>query len=138
MSKSYRHLHRLKTFEDRFEYLRLDGIVGESTFGFDRYLNQILYHSREWKDIKSDIIIRDQGCDLAVEGFEIYGTLLVHHINPLTVEDIEFGRNIVFDPGNLITTSLATHNAIHFSNEGLLPKLPLERSKNDTCLWHRR
>lgn len=133
--KTYSELSKLKTFEDRFQYLRLDGIVGEETFGFDRYLNQILYQSDEWKRCRRDIIIRDNGCDLGCEGFEVHGRILIHHINPITVDDIVNRNPKVFDPENLILTSHNTHQAIHYGNEDLLIRAPLERSKNDTCPW---
>lgn len=135
MNRSYRDLRKLKTFEDRYNYLRLRGVVGESTFGFDRYLNQILYTSDKWKQSRDKVIIRDEGCDLGIEGCEIYGKILVHHMNPITIEDIEYDRDIVYDPDYLICTTLNTHNAIHFGNESLLQKTPIERRKNDTCPW---
>lgn len=133
--KTYSELSTFDTFEDRFQYLRLDGIVGEETFGFDRYLNQILYQSKEWKRCRRDIIIRDEGCDLGCEGFEVHGRILIHHINPITVDDIVNRNPKVFDPENLILTSHNTHNAIHYGDENLLIKVPIERSKNDTCPW---
>lgn len=136
--KTYSELSKLKTFEDRFQYLRLDGIVGEETFGFDRYLNQILYQSDEWKLCRRDIIIRDNGCDLGCEGFEVHGRILIHHINPITVDDIVNRNPKVFDPENLILTSHNTHQAIHYGNEDLLIRAPVERSKNDTCPWKRK
>jgi hypothetical protein len=136
--KTYSELSKLKTFEDRFQYLRLDGIVGEETFGFDRYLNQILYQSKEWKRCRRDIIIRDEGCDLGCEGFEIHGRILIHHINPITVDDIVNRNPKVFDPENLILTSHNTHQAIHYGNEDLLIRAPIERSKYDTCPWRRK
>jgi hypothetical protein len=136
--KTYSELSKLKTFEDRFQYLRLDGIVGEETFGFDRYLNQILYQSKEWKRCRRDIIIRDEGCDLGCEGFEVHGRILIHHINPITVDDIVNRNPKVFDPENLILTSHNTHQAIHYGNEDLLIRAPIERSKYDTCPWRRK
>lgn len=136
--KTYSELSKLKTFEDRFQYLRLDGIVGEETFGFDRYLNQILYQSDGWKRCRRDIIIRDNGCDLGCEGFEVHGRILIHHINPITVDDIVNRNPKVFDPENLILTSHNTHQAIHYGNEDLLIRAPVERSKNDTCPWKRK
>lgn len=135
--KTHSELSKLKTFEDRFQYLRLDGIVGEETFGFDRYLNQILYQSKEWKRCRRDIIIRDNGCDLGCEGFEVHGRILIHHINPITVDDIVNRNPNVFDPENLILTSHNTHQAIHYGNEDLLPTAPIERRKNDTSPWRR-
>ena len=136
--RTYSELSKIKTFEDRFQYLRLDGIVGEETFGFDRYLNQILYQSDEWKRRRRDIIIRDNGCDLGCEGFEVHGRILIHHINPITVDDIVNRNPKVFDPENLILTSHNTHQAIHYGNEDLLILAPIERSKNDTCPWRRK
>lgn len=136
--RTYSELSKLKTFEDRFQYLRLDGIVGEETFGFDRYLNQILYQSDEWKRRRRDIIIRDNGCDLGCEGFEVHGRILIHHIDPITVDDIVNRNPKVFDPENLILTSHNTHQAIHYGNEDLLIRAPIERSKNDTCPWRRK
>lgn len=138
MLKTYSELSNLETFEDRFQYLRVDGIVGEETFGFDRYLNQILYKSDEWKQCRRDIIIRDNGCDLGCEGFEVYGRILIHHINPITVDDIFNRSPKLFNPENLILTSHNTHQAIHYGNEDLLVKAPIERVKNDTSPWRRK
>ncbi len=136
--KTYSELSKLETFKERYQYLKLDGIVGEETFGFDRYLNQILYKSDEWKQCRRDIIIRDNGCDLGCEGFEVYGRILIHHINPITVDDIVNRNSKVFDPENLILTSHNTHQAIHYGNEDLLVKTPIERSKNDTSPWRQK
>lgn len=136
--KTYSELSKLKTFEDRFQYLRLDGIVGEETFGFDRYLNQTLYKSDEWKQCRRGIIIRDNGCDLGCEGYEVHGRILIHHINPITVDDIVNRNPKVFDPEYLILTSHNTHQAIHYGNEDLLVTAPIERSKNDTSPWRRK
>jgi hypothetical protein len=133
--RSYRELRKLKTFEERYRYLKLKGVVGESTFGFDRYLNQLLYGTQRWKDTRDKVIIRDEACDLGMEGYDIKDFILIHHMNPITVEDIELGRDIVYDPEFLICTSKRTHNAIHFGDESLLPKLPIERKRNDTCPW---
>lgn len=133
--RTYRELKRLNTFESRYEYLRLYGRVGEETFGFDRYLNQLLYKSDRWRATRDGVIIRDEACDLGVEGYELYGRIIVHHMNPITIEDIELERAIVFDPEFLISSSLNTHNAIHYGNRDLLPKNPIERRKNDTCPW---
>lgn len=133
--KTYSELITLPTFEDRFEYLRLDGTVGRETFGYDRYLNQILYNSPEWRRLRNEIILRDNGCDLAFEGHEINSRALIHHINPITVDDVIKRHPIVFDPENLITTIHNTHNAIHYGDKDLLVTAPLERSKNDTCPW---
>jgi hypothetical protein len=135
MNRTYRELRRLKTFEDRYQYLRLAGIVGESTFGYDRYLNQILYASKRWSNTRDIVIVRDDGNDLGVEGYEIRGRIIVHHMNPITIEDVELDRDFVYDPEYLICTTINTHNAIHYGDESLLPKLPIERRKNDTCPW---
>lgn len=133
--KTYRELTKLRSFLDRFEYLKLSGTVGRSTFGYDRYLNQMLYTSRQWRRTRDDIIVRDNGCDLGMDGHEIFGRILVHHINPVTLEDVEEDRDIVYDPQNLIITAHITHNAIHYGDISLLPKLPIERTRNDTCPW---
>lgn len=133
--RTYSELITLPTFEERFNYLRLDGEVGKATFGYDRYLNQILYNSPEWRRFRQEIIIRDNGCDLACEGYEIGSRALIHHINPITVEDIEKRNQSIFDPENVITTIHNTHNAIHYGDERLLITSPIERSKNDTCPW---
>lgn len=134
--KTYSELITLPTYEERFEYLRLDGRVGEDTFGFDRYLNQYLYQRNpKWKDVRNQVIIRDNGRDLGIEGREIYGKIIVHHMNPITIEDLERERDIVFDPEYLICVTHNTHNAIHYGNENLLIKGPIERTKNDTCPW---
>lgn len=133
--KSYRELRRLRTFEERFEYLKIGGVVGRETFGFQRYLNQKFYRSTEWKYTRRDIIVRDNGCDLGVKDCEIFGRIIVHHINPITIEDIELGRDIIFDPNNLICCSHNTSNAIHYGDISLLIKLPQQRRKGDTKLW---
>lgn len=133
--KTYSELITLPTFEDRFEYLQLKGIVGQETFGFDRYLNQILYNSKEWKHLRNKIIVRDNGCDLALEGFEIHGRILIHHINPITIDDVIKRREMVFDPENLICVTHNTHNAIHYGDKSLLITGPIERRANDTCPW---
>ena len=135
MYRTYRDLSRLNTFEERHYYLRLRGIVGEATFGSDRYLNQLLYTSTRWKRTRDKVIIRDNGCDLGIDGFEISGFIVIHHMNPITPEDIELGREHVFDPEFLICTADLTHKAIHYSDESLLPKMPVERRRNDTCPW---
>lgn len=136
--KTYSEMIALPTFIDRYRYLRLEGKVGEETFGFDRIINQFLYQrSKKWKSVRDKVIIRDNGCDLGVEGFEIYGKILVHHMNPITLEDIERESEFVFDPEYLISTTLTTHNAIHYGDESLLPMAPVERRRNDTCPWRR-
>lgn len=138
MFKSYTELSRLQTFEERFEYLRLYGRVGKDTFGFDRIFNQMFYRSNEWKQVRNYVITRDNGCDLGVEGYEIYGQrIIIHHINPITLEDIENHSDILLDPENLITTIHSTHNAIHYGDENLIVREPIERTRNDTCPWKR-
>ena len=133
--KTYSELITITTFEERFEYLKLDGRVGAETFGFDRYLNQAFYKSDEWLSIRDYIITRDDGCDLGVPGYEIYGRILIHHMNPITKEDILQRSKFLIDPEYLITTIKRTHDAIHYSDSNLLVKAPIERSKNDTCPW---
>lgn len=134
--RTYTELIRLNTFEDRFNYLKLDGRVGDVTFGYDRILNQILYNSSRWRKLRDDIIIRDEACDLGVEGYDLYTRIIVHHMNPITIEDVEMERPEVYNPEFLICVSHNTHNAITYGNESLLPKMPIERSRNDTCPWH--
>ena len=133
--KTYSEMITLPTFEERFEYLKIGGFVGRETFGYDRYLNQVLYNSPEWKKCRQKIIIRDNGCDLGCEGYEIHGRIIIHHINPITLEDILNRNPMVFDPDNLITTIHNTHNAIHYGDRDLLLIAPIERSRNDTCPW---
>ena len=133
--KSYSELIRIPSFEERFQYLRINGIVGEETFGCNRYLNQIFYKSEEWKRIRRRVIIRDNGCDLAWEEYEIKGIIIIHHINPITKEDILDRSSKLFDLENLICTSINTHKAIHYGNEEMLPKKIVERTMNDTCPW---
>lgn len=135
--RSYSELSKLKTFEERFKYLQLNGEVGRDTFGFDRYINQRYYTSAEWKAIRDRVIVRDNGCDLGVGGREIYGKILIHHMNPITVEDIETQSDILTNPEYLIATTHETHNAIHYGDENLLIKGPVNRSPNDTCPWKR-
>jgi hypothetical protein len=135
MTKSYSELRKLIYFEERFEYLKLNGDVGRSTFGFDRYINQKFYTSYEWKIARRDVVIRDNGCDLGIPGYEIYGGLYIHHMNPMSMDDIIHGEEWIFDPEYLITTCFNTHNAIHFGNERLLPSVVIERTQNDTKLW---
>lgn len=135
--RSYSELILLPTFEERFRYLRLSGSVGKETFGFDRYMNQIFYRSQKWKSIRDYVIIRDNGCDLGVEGYEINGRVIIHHMNPITLRDIEYESEFLLDPEYLICTIHNTHNAIHFGDENLLFKAPIERKANDTCPWRR-
>lgn len=135
-NKTYSELIQLLSFRERFEYLRIGGIVGESTFGGHRELNQILYTSKEWRDIKRRVIVRDNGCDMALNGYPINGSIYVHHINPLTIEDIVQKRDCVFDLENLISTSFKTHNAIHYGDFEIISGNEITiRTKNDTCPW---
>lgn len=134
--KTYSELISIPTYEERYKYLRLNGRVGEDTFGFDRYLNQNLYqHSKEWKHVRDYVIARDNGCDLAMEGYEIFGKIIVHHMNPITAEDILKRRDWVLNPEYLVCVTHSTHNAIHYGDEGLLMTAPIIRTKNDTCPW---
>lgn len=133
--RTYSELSALPTFEERYKYLQLGGAVGKDTFGFDRYFNQMFYHSREWKSIKDEVIIRDHGCDLGIEGYEIWGKIYVHHMNPITIQDLEDRSEFLMDPEYLICTTLNTHNAIHYGDENLLPQPMAERHQNDTCPW---
>ena len=133
--RSYSELRRLDTFEDRYEYLKLGGSVGSTTFGFDRYVNQSFYHSAEWRSVRRDVIVRDNGCDLGIPGFEINGGLLVHHINPWRLEDLLHDESEVLNPEYLITTTQNTHNAIHFGDASLLTKPYVARGPGDTKLW---
>lgn len=133
--KCYSELIHLKTFEERFQYLRLYGKIGQDTFGFDRVFNQMFYKSREWKSIRNEVIVRDNGCDLGVEGYEIHGRILIHHMNPISLDDIRNNTDFLMNPEYLITTVLSTHNAIHYGDENLLVKEPIERTKFDTCPW---
>ena len=133
--RTYSELITIPTFEERFEYLQLKGSVGKDTFGYDRYLNQVLYRSPEWKRLRNQIIIRDDGCDLACDGYDIYGKVLIHHLNPITVEDVLARSRKVFDPNNLVCVSHNTHNAIHYGDVDLLVTGPIIRTKNDTCPW---
>lgn len=134
-TKSYSELIRLKTFDERFDYLSLRGSVGDTTFGFERYLNQDFYRSYEWKHVRNTVIARDLGCDLALEGYEIYDRVIIHHMNPMTIEDIEDGNSDILDPEFLITTTHRTHNAIHFGDKNLLIPPLVERRPGDTVLW---
>ena len=135
MIRTYDELIKLKTFEDRYEFLRLGGSVGRSTFGFDRYLNQMLYTSGRWRTLRDHIIIRDNACDLGITDREILSKIIIHHMNPVTPDDIRYARDHVFEPEFLISTSSNTHNAIHFGDDSLLYRLPPERKPGDTSLW---
>lgn len=134
--KTYSELIKLPTFEERYEYLKIGGTVGEETFGFDRYLNQVFYKSKEWLTVRDYVIARDNGCDLGIPGREIRSNkIMVHHINPITKEDILYRSDILLNPEYLITTVKNTHDAIHYGDSSLLYQDPVERSKNDTCPW---
>lgn len=135
--RRYSELIRFHTFEERFEYLMLKGQVGKETFGFDRYINQRFYHSEEWRQVKNRVIARDLGRDLGVEGYDIYGRIYVHHMNPILVKDIEECSEYLMDLEYLITTTFATHNAIHYGDESFVILSPKERSPNDMCPWKR-
>ena len=133
--RTYSELILLPTFEERFKYLQLNGRVGDDTFGFDRYINQKFYRSAEWKRIRDLVIMRDNGCDLALEGYEIYGRILIHHMNPITVKDVELSTEYLMNLEYLICVTHNTHNAIHYGDEKLINKGPVVRTKNDTCPW---
>ena len=133
--KTYSQLITLPTFIERYKYLKLEGVVGDETFGFDRYLNQIFYKSIEWKSVRDHVIVRDNGCDLGIEDRIIGERILVHHMNPIRIEDIKNRSEFLLDPEYLICVSKNTHNAIHYGDSELLITEPIERSKNDTCPW---
>lgn len=135
--KTYSELITIPTFEERYEYLRLQGRVGEETFGFDRWLNQVFYRTKEWKTIRDKVIVRDCGCDLAMFDREIQGRILVHHMNPILTRDIVNRTEFLLNPEYLICTSKNTHDAIHYGDSELLITMPIERSRNDTCPWRR-
>ena len=135
MNRSYSELRRLHTFEERFDYLNLSGYVGESTFGFDRWINQKFYGSHEWQRVRNQVIVRDDGCDLGIQGHHIHGGLVVHHMNPMTSDDIVHGLDWILDPEYLIVTSHRTHNAIHYGDRSILPTPFVERRPGDTKLW---
>lgn len=138
MIRTFRELKNLKTFDDRYKYLKLKSIVGEDSFGYDRYLNQAFYTSKRWRSVRDEVIIRDCGCDLGIDGYKIYDKILIHHMNPINVNDIihdDIEYSTMYDPEFLICTTFDTHNAIHFGNDSLISKIPIERKKNDTCPW---
>ena len=137
MIKTYSELISLPTFAERCAYLQLHGRVGDDTFGFDRYLNQNFYRSAEWKKIRDQVIIRDNGCDLACPGYEIFGKVLIHHLNPITRDDIINRSGYLLNPEYLITTTKITHDAIHYGDASLLVTEPISRAKNDTCPWRK-
>ena len=132
---TYTEMSKLKTFEERFEYLKLNGLVGVETFGWDRYLNQALYQSPEWRRCRRIVILRDNGCDLGVDGYSIGGRIIIHHINPISIEMIENRDFMIFDLDNLVCVSHQTHEAIHYGSTDILPKEPVERKPGDTKLW---
>lgn len=134
--KNYKELSRLTTFAERFNYMKLHGAVGKETFGFDRIFNQMFYsRSAEWRRVRDQVIIRDNGCDLGMEGHDIYGKIIVHHMNPISLNDIQDVTDFLLNPDYLICVSHETHNAIHYGNESLLSKTPVDRTRNDTCPW---
>lgn len=135
--RTYSELITLQTFEERYQYLRLDGTVGEDTFGFDRWLNQMFYKDKAWKAVRREVIIRDLGCDLGIEGRDIYGQIYVHHMNPISVKDIVERSEFLLNPEYLICCTKNTHDAIHYGSEDILIKDPVVRKKNDTCPWKR-
>ena len=135
--RTYSELSQLATFEERYRYLRLGGRVGKETFGFDRWINQMFYKDPEWLKVRDIVIMRDNGCDLGIEGREIYSRIIVHHMNPITKADILDRSKFLLDPEYLISTVKNTHDAIHYGDESLLITLPIERGKNDTCPWRR-
>lgn len=135
-NRTYSELIEIPTFEERYKYLKLSGVIGEETFGFDRYLNQIFYHSSEWKKIRNEVILRDNGCDLAFEGYDIFGKVLIHHMNPITLKDIAQRNLDILNPEYLICVSLDTHNAIHYGDDSkIITVVPTIRTANDTCPW---
>ena len=138
MIRTYSELSKLNTFEERYRYLKLNGAVGEETFGFDRFMNQNFYKSPEWKAVRDFVIVRDNGCDLGLEDYEIRGKIYIHHMNPILPRDIVNQSEFLLDPEYLISTTHSTHNAIHYGDENLLIKAPIERSKNDTCPWRQK
>ena len=135
MIRTYKELSRLQTFEERFEYLKLRSYVGRDTFGFDRYLNQQFYRSAEWRNIRQHVIARDLGCDLGIEGYEIYDRIIIHHMNPIDPDDIIHGNDDIINPEFLITTTHLTHNAIHYGDPSRIPHQLVERRPGDTKLW---
>lgn len=137
MNRTYSELSSLQSFKERFDYLQLDGEVGKETFGFERYLNQKFYHSQEWRRVRDFVILRDNGCDLGIEGYDIFNRAVIHHMNPVLTDDIIHCTDILLNPEYLITTTHDTHNAIHYGDESLLQKPLIERRQGDTCPWKR-
>lgn len=138
MTRTYSELSRILSFEERFRYLALRSVVGGATFGHERYMNQQFYRSRQWKQLRDFVIVRDNGCDLGIDGYEIHTGLYIHHMNPMTPADIRHGNDDILDPEFMITTTLRTHNAIHYGDERHLPRPFVARSVGDTLLWNRR
>lgn len=134
-TRNYLELSQMKTFEQRYNYLKLNGVVGNTTFGYDRYLNQRLYKSKHWLWTREQVIIRDDGCDLGMPDYKIYDKIIIHHMNPITIEDVEQELDIVFDPWYLICTAHNTHNAIHYGDSSKLSLPFIERKPNDMCPW---
>jgi len=134
-TRSYSKLKEIEGFRERYEYLKLQSSVGVATFGYDRWMNQQFYTSTQWRQVRHHVIARDNGCDLGVDGHEIYGRLYIHHLNPLTIEDLREGAESIIDPEYLITTTHLTHNAIHYGDDNLLPRPVVERKPGDTKLW---
>lgn len=137
MIKSYSELIKMNSFDERFEYLKLTGSIGVDTFGFDRIFNQRFYRSVEWRRIRDNVILRDNGCDMGLDGYTIYGKIIVHHMNPITLEDIEQITDALIDPEYLICVSHETHNAIHYGDANSIVRMPEERRENDTCPWRK-
>lgn len=135
MIRTYSEMSHFQTFEERYRYLALRGSVGASTFGFDRHMNQMFYQSREWRQLRQHVILRDNGCDLGVDGFEIFDRVYIHHMNPMTPDDIIDGNSDILDPEFLISVTHKTHNAIHYGDESQLPQRIIERRPGDTKLW---
>lgn len=134
--RTYSELIRIPDFTERYKYLKLNGVIGEDTFGFDRYLNQVFYHSKAWRNVRRQVILRDNGCDLACEGYDIPGKVLIHHMNPITLKDINQRKDEILNPEFLICVSLGTHNAIHYGDDSrIIAVTPVIRTKNDTCPW---
>lgn len=136
--RTWTELQQIQTFEERYNYLRLRGAVGAATFGFDRHINQQFYRGAQWRRIRNHVIARDLGCDLGVEGYEIHDKIIIHHMNPMTVDNIVHGDADILDPEFLVTTTHRTHNAIHYGDERLLPRQLVERRPGDTTLWPSR
>lgn len=134
-NRNYSELSKLHTIEERYEYLKLIGHVGEETFGWDRYFNQKFYKSTEWQNVRHRVIFRDDGCDLGIRGYEIGGRILIHHMNPMTMKDLRMGNPDILDPEFLICVSFNTHQAIHYGDKSLLPQVPIVRTPGDTNLW---